>query len=194
MRGLKKRTQNSFMSRKKGLGRRVIILFCLKTRMVFAWRLITYLAKAFCKKLGKKHDRKLDDDRWGFYLFRIRRPTPSHDRFRHEKPENICTGQTGLLEDLQNTRMAFRKDLKSFWTSYIGFHFSHSLGLIFYALVVVYCALARPDILADVYARIGIVMFGAFYVFLSRSFWFIIPFLGSLIGVTLIAVGMAMLY
>ena len=42
--------------------------------------------------------------------------------------------------------------------------------------------------------ELAIVLFGAFYVLLSRAFWFVIPFIGSLIGVSLIAVGMAMLY
>lgn len=109
-------------------------------------------------------------------------------------PKRFAPAKPGLLEELQNTRMAFRKDLKSFWTSYIGFHFSHSIGIMFYALTVIYCALARPDILADVYARVGIVVFGAAYVFLSRAFWFKIPLIGSLLGVSLIAIGMAMLY
>ena len=69
-------------------------------------------------------------------FFVLGRASLADDCFGYEKPENICAGaKPGLLEELQNTRMAFRKDLKSFWTSYIGFHFSHSLGLIFYALV-----------------------------------------------------------
>ncbi len=111
-----------------------------------------------------------------------------------KEPKKFAPAKPGLLEELHNTRMAFRKDLKSFWRTYIGFHFSHSIGIMFYALVVIYCALARPDILADMTARIGIVVFGAAYVLLSRSFWFIIPFIGSLLGTALIAVGMAMLY
>ncbi len=109
-------------------------------------------------------------------------------------PKRFIPAKRGLLEELQNTRMNFREDLKDFWRTSLGFHFSHSIGVMFYALVVAYCALARPDILVDFMARIAIVVFGASYVLMARAFWFIIPFIGALIGVSLIAVGMAMLY
>lgn len=111
-----------------------------------------------------------------------------------KEPKKFAPEKPGLLEELQNTRMAFRKDLKSFWLTYIGFHFSHSIGILFYAAVVIYCALARPDILGDIYVRVGIVVFGAAYVLLSRAFWFVIPLVGSLLGVALIAIGMSLLY
>lgn len=109
-------------------------------------------------------------------------------------PKIFAPAKPGLLDELQNTRMNFRKDLKSFWRTYMGFHVSHSVGLLFYGSAVIYCALARPDIFADYIARIGVVAFGASYALMSRSFFFIIPLVGTLIGVTLIAVGMAMLY
>ncbi len=99
-----------------------------------------------------------------------------------------------MLEELQATRIRVKRVEKNFWQTYLGFHFTHSIGAIFYALTVAYCALARPDILADVTVRIGIVGFGAAYVLISRAFFFIIPFLGTLIGVALIAIGMSMLH
>ena len=111
-----------------------------------------------------------------------------------KQPKKFAPAKPGLLEELQQTRMAFRKDLKSFWLSYLGFHFSHSIGVMFYALVVAYGALARPDLFSDMVVRIGVVVFGAVYVLLSRAFWFIIPLVGSLLGVTLIAVGLMLLY
>jgi len=108
-------------------------------------------------------------------------------------PRFFAPANAALLEDLKNTRINLRKDVKNFWLSYLGFHFSHSAGLIFYGLVAGYCALARPDILSDMAARIGLVAFGASYVLMARAFWFAIPVIGSLIGVTLIAVGMAVM-
>lgn len=109
-------------------------------------------------------------------------------------PQKFTPAKRELLEELQNTRMNFRKDLKNFWLTYLGFHFSHSIGLMFYGAVVMYCALVRPDILGDLTVRLAIVVFGASYVFMSRMFWFIIPLVGSLVGVSLIAIGMAMRY
>lgn len=109
-------------------------------------------------------------------------------------PQHFIPARTELLAELQETRINLRKDVKNFWLSYLGFHFSHSAGLIFYGSVVAYCALVRPDILADVYVRLAIVIFGAAYVLMARAFWFIVPLIGAGVGVTLIAAGMAMLY
>ncbi len=110
-----------------------------------------------------------------------------------KEPRKFVPAKRELLTELQNTRVAFRKDVRNFWLSYIGFHFSHSVGILFYATTVIYCALARPDILSDVVVRIGIVAFGASWVLMSRAFWFVIPFVGSALGVFLIAIGLAMM-
>ncbi|MAW79422.1 MAG: hypothetical protein CMI63_04240 [Parvularcula sp.] len=111
-----------------------------------------------------------------------------------KEPKKFAPANRALLPALMNTRIAMRKDVKNFWLSYLGFHFSHSVGLMFYALTVAYCGIVRPDILADVVVRVAIVAFGASYVLMSRAFWFVIPLAGSAVGVTLIALGMAMLY
>jgi len=109
-------------------------------------------------------------------------------------PKRFAPAKPELLDELKQTRMNFRKDLKDFWATYIGFHFSHSLGLMFYGLAVSYCALFKPDIFADMAVRLAVVIFGGAYVLLSHKFWFSIPLIGSVAGVTLIAVGMAMQY
>jgi hypothetical protein len=109
-------------------------------------------------------------------------------------PKAFVPAKRELLSELQATRINLRKDVKNFWLSYLGFHFSHSIGLIFYALTVIYCALVRPDIFGDIVVRIGIVAFGASYVLMARAFWFIIPLVGSVLGVALIAIGLAMLH
>jgi len=109
-----------------------------------------------------------------------------------KEPQQFIPAKRELLEELKATRMNFRKDLKNFWLTYLGLHFSHSIGVMFYGLVVMYCALVRPDILGDMTVRLAIVAVGASYVLMARMFWFIIPLVGSLVGVSLIAVGMAM--
>ncbi|MHA7872407.1 MAG: LIC_13387 family protein [Hyphococcus sp.] len=109
-------------------------------------------------------------------------------------PQHFAPARKDLLAALKNTRINLRKDVKDFWTSYLGFHVSHSVGLLFYGCVVMYCALVRPDILSDIAARLAIVTVGAAYVLMARAFWFVIPFVGAGLGVTLIAVGFAMMY
>ncbi|MEZ5894683.1 MAG: hypothetical protein R3C58_16250 [Parvularculaceae bacterium] len=108
-------------------------------------------------------------------------------------PRFFLPANKALLEELKATRVNFRKDVKNFWLSYLGFHFSHSAGVMFYALTVAYLGLVRPDVLHDIVVRMVIVAFGASWVLMSRHFWFVIPLAGSALGVTLIAIGMAML-
>ncbi|WDI31174.1 hypothetical protein PUV54_14580 [Hyphococcus flavus] len=109
-----------------------------------------------------------------------------------KEPQHFIPAKKELLDELKQTRINLRKDVKNFWLSYLGFHFSHSIGLMFYGAVVIYAVLARPDILSDVYVRMAIVIVGASYVLLARAFWFIIPLIGAAIGVTLIAAGIGM--
>lgn len=111
-----------------------------------------------------------------------------------KSPRAFIPAKRELLDELQNTRINLRKDVKNFWLSYLGFHFSHSAGILFYSLVVMYCALVRPDVLSDMTVRMGLVGFGAAYVLMARAFWFVIPLVGSLLGVSLIAIGLAMLH
>ena len=111
-----------------------------------------------------------------------------------KKPRYFIPAKNGLLEELKETRISLRKDVKNFWLSYLGFHFSHSAGLMFYGAVVIYGALARPDLFADMYVRLALVIVGASYVLMARAFWFVIPLAGAGIGVTMIAVGLAMLH
>ena len=111
-----------------------------------------------------------------------------------KEPQHFAPAKRELLEELKATRINLRKDVKDFWTSYLGFHFSHSASLIFYGASVAYFALVRPDIFADIYVRLTVVIFGAAYVLMARAFWFFIPFAAALLGTTAIAVGLAMMY
>ncbi len=111
-----------------------------------------------------------------------------------KNPQYFMPARKDLLNDLKATRINLTKDAKDFWTSLLGFHFSHSIGVMFYGAVVAYCALVRPDILSDMTVRLAFVIVGGAYVLMARAFWFKIPFIGAGVGVTLIAVGMSLLY
>ncbi|WP_411818112.1 LIC_13387 family protein [Hyphococcus sp. DH-69] len=109
-------------------------------------------------------------------------------------PKRFIPAKTELLAALKTTTINMRKDARNFWLSSLGFHFSHSIGVMFYGFIVGYCALVRPDFFADYIIRIVIVLMGASYVAIARAFWFIIPVIGSLIGVAFIGIGLAVLY
>ena len=63
------------------------------------------------------------------------------------------------------------------WKTWVGFNASHSLGAIFFGLIYGYLALARSTFLFQspflLLLGLGVL---ASYVFLSKAYWFSIPF------------------
>ncbi|NNL87889.1 MAG: hypothetical protein HKP25_02370, partial [Marinicaulis sp.] len=49
-----------------------------------------------------------------------------------KEPRAFVPAKRELLEELKATRINLRRDVKDFWTSYLGFHISHSAGIIFF--------------------------------------------------------------
>lgn len=76
------------------------------------------------------------------------------------------------------------------WDAWIGFNFSHSLGLILFGLVFGYLAICRWEVLHRSYFLIlvGFLVLLA-YVVLARVFWFRAPFVGVSFAILLYMVG-----
>ncbi len=108
------------------------------------------------------------------------------------RPKFFAPADPSLLAQMQNTTIRMRKDAKNLWLSSLGFHFSHSTGVLFYACVVAYVAAFYPAMLADPVIATVFIGIGAAYVVMAHFFWFIIPFVGALAGTALIAAGILM--
>jgi hypothetical protein len=65
------------------------------------------------------------------------------------------------------------------WKAWIGFHISHSIGLILFGLIYVYLAVCRWEVLQRSYflAGLGLLVLVS-YVLLARIFWFKAPLIG----------------
>jgi hypothetical protein len=65
------------------------------------------------------------------------------------------------------------------WKAWVGFHFSHSLGLILFGLIYGYLTVGRWEVLRGSYflASLGLLVLGG-YVVLARVFWFSAPLIG----------------
>lgn len=65
------------------------------------------------------------------------------------------------------------------WKAWIGFHLSHSMGLMLFALIYGYLAVCRWDVLQRSYflAALGLLVLVG-YVVLARVFWFRAPLIG----------------
>lgn len=76
------------------------------------------------------------------------------------------------------------------WNAWLGFNFSHSLGLILFGLVFGYLVICRWEVLHRSYFLILVGSLALLtYVVLARIFWFRAPFLGVLCATLLYIAG-----
>jgi hypothetical protein len=85
-------------------------------------------------------------------------------------------------------RISAQTTMRDAW---IGFNFSHSLGLILFGLVFGYLVICRWEVLHRSYflTILGLLVLLA-YVVLARVFWFRIPFIGVSCAMLLCAAGL----
>jgi hypothetical protein len=107
-----------------------------------------------------------------------------------KEPRYFAPADRNLLPAMKATTVRLSKKAKNFWLSSLGFHFSHSVGVMFFAAAAIYVALGQPELLADPFIDAAIVGVGASYVAMAHFFWFSIPLIGTALGTGLIAAGM----
>ena len=105
-----------------------------------------------------------------------------HDAVR--EPRYFVPRDKALLAPMRATTVALARGGRDYWTALIGFHFSHSIGVLMFALLVV---------LASVYPlgwlKILLVAVGCAYTFIAWRCWFRIPFAGCAAATVLMAAG-----
>lgn len=78
------------------------------------------------------------------------------------------------------------------WRAWIGFNATHSLGLLFFALIYAYLALRAPALLFGSLFLQGLGLFLlASYVFLARRYFFSMPFRAIVLATILYVAGLA---
>ena len=76
------------------------------------------------------------------------------------------------------------------WRAGLGFHFSHSLGVVGFGLLYLWLALAMPAALAPASPLLWAApAIAGLYVLMAWRYWFHIPLIGSLLGFVLFAAG-----
>ncbi|MEX0644206.1 MAG: hypothetical protein WD076_02785 [Parvularculaceae bacterium] len=107
-----------------------------------------------------------------------------------KEPKYFAPADRDLLAAMKLTTVRLSKKAKNFWLSSLGFHFSHAVGVMFYAAATIYVALGDPQLLSDPLIDAAIVGVGASYVVMAHFFWFSIPLIGTALGTGLMAAGM----
>ena len=96
----------------------------------------------------------------------------------------------GAIEAMQRSELRITRET-TVWRAWIGFNASHSFGIILFALIYGYLALAAPGLLfGSLFLRIvgGALLLG--YVILARRYWFSVPFRGVVLSTALYAAGL----
>jgi sterol desaturase/sphingolipid hydroxylase (fatty acid hydroxylase superfamily) len=108
--------------------------------------------------------------------------------FRGSKldPRDAATRQAMEQSPLRITRET------TMWRAWIGFNATHSLGLLLFAVIYGYLALAAPGLLfgSMFLLGVGLVMLAS-YVFLARSYFFSVPFRGVALATAFYVAGLA---
>lgn len=97
----------------------------------------------------------------------------------------------GLIDGMKRSALVLTRET-TVWKAWIGFNASHSLGILMFALVYAWLALAVPNLLfGSVFLRVLGLVFLLSYVVLARLYWFSVPFRGVVLATVLYIAGLA---
>ena len=92
-----------------------------------------------------------------------------------------------LLESMRATRTAIAPGGRDYWTAILGFHLSHSIGVLLFALLIV---LASTHGIG--WLKVLLVCVGLCFTVIAWRCWFHIPLIGCALATALMAVGWAL--
>lgn len=90
-------------------------------------------------------------------------------------PRNFAPPDEGLRRAMEQSAVAFHPKL-NLWQAWLGFHFSHSLGLLMFGAAFLYIGVFYPSVFSESkFLQVCSVLIPAIYVILSLKFWFVNP-------------------
>lgn len=99
--------------------------------------------------------------------------------------------ESGVRETMERSGLEITRQT-TVWRAWIGFNASHSLGLLMFALVYAWLAIAAPGVLFGSWflRLLGLAVLGS-YVALAKLYFFRIPYRGVVASLTLYIAGLA---
>lgn len=95
-----------------------------------------------------------------------------------------------LIDGMKRSALVLTRET-TVWKAWIGFNASHSFGILMFALVYAWLALAAPHVLfGSIFLRILGLAFLLTYVALARRYWFSVPFRGVALAAVLYLAGL----
>ena len=90
-------------------------------------------------------------------------------------PRNFAPRDAELLAAMQQSAVGLDPKI-NLWQAWLGFHFSHSLGLLMFGGAFLYVGIFHPSLFSRfALLQVFSVLIPAIYVVLSLKFWFVNP-------------------
>lgn len=102
------------------------------------------------------------------------------------EPKYFRPTRVDLLDQMRASKTALAPKGRDYWSGVLGFHLSHSLGLLLFATLAATAAFDHDAHLAFI---IPLIPFG--YALIAYRCWFQIPLIGSIVAGLLISIGLA---
>jgi hypothetical protein len=97
-------------------------------------------------------------------------------------PKRIVPYEPGVMGLMKDSTLALTKET-DMWRAWVGFNISHGVGVLFFAITLLYLAVLHIAFLqSSLFLLIASPLVALVYLLLSRKYWFRIPAAGSAIG------------
>lgn len=100
------------------------------------------------------------------------------------RPRNFVRQDTMLLDAMRQTKTALAPDGGAYWSGILGFHLSHSIGVLLLALLIS-VATAHPI----GWLKAGLIIVAAIYAAISARCWFRVATIAILLAASLMGNG-----
>ena len=102
------------------------------------------------------------------------------------RPRYFIPRDPALLEAMRGTRVALAPDGRDYWSALLGFHLTHSIGMLLFALLIVLTVTTPLPALKPLMIGLGLVL-----TLIAWRCWFRIPLIGCAAATVLMMVGWA---
>jgi hypothetical protein len=105
------------------------------------------------------------------------------------RPRRLVPDNPAVIETMSVSGVRLARGGTTMWRAWVGFNFSHSLGVIMFSFACIAVGLSLGSLALPKAALLLPVAIGAVYLWLAIHYWFRIPAIAIAAGTTCLAVG-----
>jgi hypothetical protein len=98
------------------------------------------------------------------------------------RPRRLVPREPEVALAMANSVLRLSRGGTTMWRAWVGFNFSHGLGLILFGALCIGTGMTRGHALIPAWVLFSFVVIGSVYVALGALYWFRIPLIGVALG------------